>query len=286
MTTEAADAGSTAPVIDAQVHVYEPDHPGRPWKGRLPGPDSMTGEQMIAAMDAAGVDRALLVSSWAFYHGDPSYTAEVGRAHPDRFRIIAPINPYVSGAIDAVAAWGETPGAVGIRLMPGVIDGFDPGGTEVKAVIRAAEAASFPICVYCPGQLEYLDQLATLYPDTQFVLDHLGLTQYFAPPVPAEPFAAINSVLALAKYDNVAVKVSAATTLSHRPFPFDDLWEPLERYFETFGIHRCLWGTDWTRAVALVSYPESVAAFRDHMPISASEREQLMGGVLARLFRW
>lgn len=285
--TECAENGSAAfPVIDAQVHVYEPDHPGRPWKGRLPGPDSMTGDEMVAAMRGAGVDKALIVSSWAFYHADASYAAEVYRAHSDRFRIIAPINPYVDGAVDAVTAWGETPGAVGIRLMPGVIDGFDAAGAEVKAVIRAAETNTFPICVYCPGQLGHLDQLATLYPDTQFVLDHLGLAQTFAPPPPSHPFAAIDSVLALARHDNVAVKVSAACTLSHRPFPFDDLWPPLERYFEAFGIDRCLWGTDWTRAVDLVSYADSVAAFRDHLPLSADDKATLMGGALTRLFRW
>jgi L-fuconolactonase len=282
----AAPPPEVSPIIDAQVHVYEPDHPGRPWKGRLPGPDSMTGDQMINAMQEAGVDQAILVASWAFYHGDASYTAEVGAAHPERFRIIAPINPYVDGAVDAVTTWAETPGAVGIRLMPGVIEGFDAGHAEVSQVVRAADASSFPICVYCPGKLHFLDQLATLYPSTQFVLDHLGLAQTFSPPPPAEPFADIDTALALARLDNVAVKISAACTLSHQPFPFKDLWAPLERYFEAFGIDRCMWGSDWTRAVSLVSYADSVAMFRDHLPLSAAERAALMGGVLQKTFHW
>ncbi|MGZ6799083.1 MAG: amidohydrolase family protein [Mycobacteriaceae bacterium] len=290
MTTDSNDrsplAGSTWPIIDAQVHVYEPNHPGRPWTGRLPGPDSMTGDQMISAMDSAGVDKALIVSSWAFYDGDASYAAEVFRAHSERFRIIAPVNPYLDGAVEAVTAWGETPGSVGIRLMPTVIDGFDPADPRVRAVVRAAEAEGFPICVYCPGRLDFLRDLASLYPDTRFVLDHLGLAQPFAPPPPPEPFAEIGTVLDLARFDNVFVKVSGAATLSHRPFPFDDLWEPLQRYFDAFGIQRCLWGTDWTRAVELVSYPDAVTAFKEHLPLSSHEKAELMGGVLAKLFRW
>ena len=40
------------PVIDAQVHVYERNHPGRPWVDALPGPSEVTPETMVAAMDA------------------------------------------------------------------------------------------------------------------------------------------------------------------------------------------------------------------------------------------
>ena len=49
-------------IVDAQVHAYERNHPGRPWIGHLHGPASATGDEMVAAMDAAGVDGALLVS--------------------------------------------------------------------------------------------------------------------------------------------------------------------------------------------------------------------------------
>ena len=37
--------------IDVQVHAYERDHPGRPWAGFLQGPEQVTGDDMIAAMD-------------------------------------------------------------------------------------------------------------------------------------------------------------------------------------------------------------------------------------------
>jgi hypothetical protein len=37
------------------------NHPGRPWIGTLYGPPEVTGDQMAAAMDAVGVDGAILV---------------------------------------------------------------------------------------------------------------------------------------------------------------------------------------------------------------------------------
>jgi hypothetical protein len=43
-------------IIDAQVHAYERDHPGRPRVGVLTGPAEVTGDDMVAAMAA---DRCL-----------------------------------------------------------------------------------------------------------------------------------------------------------------------------------------------------------------------------------
>ena len=46
------------PTIDVQVHAYERNRPGRPWVGVLRGPPQVTGDDMVAAMDAVGVDGA------------------------------------------------------------------------------------------------------------------------------------------------------------------------------------------------------------------------------------
>jgi hypothetical protein len=64
------------PIFDAQVHAYERNHPGRPWVGTLHGPAEVTGDQMAAAMDAVGVDGAVLVSPFSMYRYDASYAKE------------------------------------------------------------------------------------------------------------------------------------------------------------------------------------------------------------------
>lgn len=73
------------------------------------------------------------------------------------------------------------------------------------------------------------------------VIDHLGLPQPQEPPPPAEPFADLSKLLALAAHDNVAVKISGACTLSREPFPYKDIWDPLYRIFDAFGFDRCMW---------------------------------------------
>ena len=60
--------------------------------------------------------------------------------------------------------------------------------------------------------------LAERNPNTSIVLDHLGLRQPFEPPPPPDPFADLPKVLALAQYDNVAIKITGACTLSHQAF--------------------------------------------------------------------
>ena len=150
----------------------------------------------------------------------------------------------------------------------------------------AGAARRLPINILAWDRLELFATLARAHPDTQWVLDHLGLRQPFTPPVPEHPFAALEAVVALAQFDNVAIKLSGACTLSHETYPYGDIWPPLARIFEAFGFARCLWGTDWTRATALLTYAEGVNAFREYAGLSDSERAALMGGSLMRLYRW
>ena len=103
---------------------------------------------------------------------------------------------------------------------------------------------------------------------------------------PPEPFADLDDVLSLAKCDNIAIKISGACTLSHQTFPYDDIWGPLGKIFEAFGFDRCMWGTDWTRAVALLTYEQGVEAFRVTDNLSIDERSELMGGTLEKIYKW
>jgi L-fuconolactonase len=128
--------------------------------------------------------------------------------------------------------------------------------------------------------------MAVRNPDTSMVIDHLGLQQPFEPPPPAEPFADLPGVLKLAACPNVAIKITGACTLSHEAFPYRDIWDPLGRIFDAFGIGRCMWGTDWTRAVALLTYQQAVDAFRVTDRLSDSDKATLMGGTLERVYRW
>lgn len=272
--------------IDAQVHAYERNHPGRPWLAVLAGPPQVTGDDMVAAMDAVGVDGALLVSPFTTYGYDASYALEVYAAHPGRFGLIKPVDPADPGVADTIADWAATGGTVAIRLMLNRGASEDPADPGINRVLATAARHSLPVNLLAWGRLEQVGGLAARNPETMLVIDHLGLQQPFAPPAPAEPFAQLPKLLALAAHDNVVVKISGACTLSHEPFPYKDLQGPLFRIFDAFGFDRCMWGTDWTRAVALLTYKQGVEAFRVMDRLSDADRAALMGKTLTRVYDW
>ena len=68
------------------------------------------------------------------------------------------------------------------------------------------------------------------------------------------------------------VKISGACTLSRKSFPYDDIWKPVLRIIDTFGIDRCMWGTDWTRTSGMLTYEQGVRPFRETTCLSDGDK--------------
>ena len=275
------------PTIDAQLHAYERNHPGRPWHAVLTGPPEVTGDQTVAMMDQAGVDGAILISAFTMYRYDASYALEVYKRHPGRFALIKPVDPANPAVGDVIADWKRTAGAVGVRMLL-VRGGYteDPADPGLNRVLVEARRLSIPVNLHIAGRLDQGIELIRRNPDTQIIVDHLGLVQPHEPPLPAEPWADLPQVLTLAKLANVTIKITGACTLSREPFPYNDIWDPVCRLIDAFGIDRCLWGTDWTRAVKFLTFAQGVEAFRMTDRISEPDKIKLMGGNVARVYGW
>ena len=85
-------------IVDAQVHIWANSTPERPWPPRHPAhrAQDFSATELLAEMDAAGVDAAILVPpSWEGEYNDLVTQAVV--AHPSRF-----------------AAMGHTPGVMNV----------------------------------------------------------------------------------------------------------------------------------------------------------------------------
>jgi L-fuconolactonase len=273
-------------IIDSQVHAYEANTPKRPWHSVPNWPDHVTGDEMVAAMDKVGVDGAIFISSFSMYRYDGSYAVAVQRAHPGRFAIVKPVDPDDPSVADVIAEWKRTPGAVGVRIFLPKEAGRDPNDPGFGRILRAASRHDFPVNILCWGNLEAGTALIDRHPDTRFIIDHLGILQPRVPPAPPQPWADLPKVLELARRPNAVIKVSGACTLSREPYPFPDIWEPLARVFDAWGFERCLWGTDWTRAFAVVNYEQAVKPFLDTDRLSGTERAMLMGGACAKAYGW
>lgn len=274
------------PTIDSQVHAYAANTPDRPWSGVPNWPTHVTGDEMVAAMDTVGVDGAILVSAFSIYEYDASYAVEVRNAYPGRFALVKPFDPSDPAVADDIAEWKKTEGTVGVRILltrGPERDADDPG---IALILREAARHSLPVNVLCWGKLDAGTTLIDRHPDNLFIIDHMGLLQPHAPPAAPEPFAELPKVLDLARRPNAVIKISGACTLSHADHPYPDIWDPLGRIFDAWGIDRCLWGTDWTRAAAVLSYENGVTPFRLTDRLTDSERATLMGGACAAAYGW
>jgi predicted TIM-barrel fold metal-dependent hydrolase len=94
-------------------------------------------------------------------------------------------------------------------------------------------------------------------------------------------------MIALARFANVSVKVSALPCFSTAPYPFRNLGEPLRRVIAAFGPQRAFWGSDITRVPASCSYRRTVTHVTEELDfLSADDLEWIMGRGLAGCLGW
>jgi L-fuconolactonase len=260
----------TGAVIDAQLHVSS-DH---------------TIDEHVVTMRAAGVDGAVLVqSSRAGF--DHSALVESAQCYNGRFAVVGAIDPGRHDVGEAAAEWRAQPVSVGVRIVVlSEQQRAELAGGRWDALLRAAEEAGLPVFVFALKLFDEIAALARAYPSLQLVIDHIGLPQRPLFELDPEPFGALPELLALAEYENVAVKWTAAPAMSLDPFPFPDLRAPLHRTLEAFGLERVMWGTDITRVGELHTYCEAAGYLRWADDLSAAQRGALMGGSLSALLGW
>jgi L-fuconolactonase len=282
-------------VVDAQVHSWEP-FTQRPWVDSGPEVVKATPyEHVLVAMDAVGVNAAIIHSSRSYgavrpdgtREYDHSYAVEAHERHPSRLASIGYVDPLRPDVADAVAILRQQPGLLGIRHVFGSdvhVADFDAG--RCHGMFAAAEEQRLPVCLYVSGRLRIAEKLATSYPELQLVVDHLGLTQ---PPVftpDPQPFQRLPELLSLAQYPNVAVKLTGAPTLSNSGYPFEDIWPSLHKLIGCFGVERLMWGSDFTRCSPLHCYADAVGYLRYSDRLSEDEKAQLLSRTLRRIFGW
>jgi L-fuconolactonase len=271
-------------IVDAQVHIWAADTPERPWPPghahRAHRPVPFSAAELIAEMDGAGVDRAVIVPpSW---EGDRNDLALAAAArHPGRFAVMGrpPLDRRDPHALDR---WRAQPGMLGIRVTisgAGARELFT--APEGDWLWQAAERNALPAMVSVPGMLAALYPIAERHPGMRLVIDHLALAR------DAKDEAAFDlpRLAALAGLPNVAAKASAVPRYSSEPYPYRRMHEPLRRVFEAFGPDRFFWGTDLTGIPC--RYRAAVTLFTEELPwLAGRDLERVMGGALCDWLGW
>jgi hypothetical protein len=180
--------------------------------------------------------------------------------NPERFRLVANVNPALHRSPAAEAARQLDLGGVAVKVHP-VHGGFRPDTREMYPVYELCAERRVPVIVHTgpsifPGSLaegghpELVGRIAADFPGVQFVMAHGGRGQWYA-----------DAAALVLDRDNVWIDLAGLPP------------KRLPDYYAGFGLpelaSRWIFGTDWpgvpgvarnVRAVAALGLPEDILA--------------------------
>ncbi|RMF05452.1 MAG: amidohydrolase [Chloroflexi bacterium] len=188
--------------IDAHIHYMPPEIAANladftrrePYWGLLTGPNSVQGwasaEQMIDDMDAAGLDRVVVVGEYFRRHEScvarNTQAIELTRRWPERIIALATLQPNAGPrALDELRRCVDG-GLRGVGELNPYAQGFSLAGADFLRLAEACARAGLPLNLhtneevgpYYPGKsatpLRHLYALACRFPELKLILAHWG----------------------------------------------------------------------------------------------------------------
>jgi L-fuconolactonase len=241
-------------IVDIHPHIVSADaerYPITPLEGKRSEwskKRSVTFEEMIAAMDEAGVDKAALVHSSTTYGYDCSYLADSVALQPQRITGVFSVNMMADDAPDKIRYWAIERNLGGLRLYTagGTHEQQSTWMTDPKTFpgMECAHELGLPVCVSLrPAGLPQLHVLVKQWPQIRFLIDHM-----MEPPIgEGMPYTGSEFVFDLARYENVYLKMTTLNVRASRK----DKGSP-ETFFpllvQKFGASRIAWGSNYPSA--------------------------------------
>lgn len=268
------------PIIDAHVHLWNPDTFVIPWLAGNPMLDHRyLLNEFHAHSETVALDSFVYVEVGvepAFALAEARFAATLAEADP-RLRAIVAFAPVeyglrLRGYLDALVA--TSPLVKGVRRMlqsePDVAICLNTD--FVRGVQLLADYnLSFDICI-AHSQLAPVTELVRRCPETRFMLDHIAKPGIKSGTL--DPWRA--QIADLAAMPNVFCKISGLITeADHDNWTPADLVPYLEHVLAVFGEDRVAYGGDWPVSLLASSYPRWVAALDSltaHMPEAAQRK--------------
>ena len=279
------------PIVDAHVHLWNPEQFSMPWLANIPLLQRPYGLQdYYEQTQGLPVVGMVYIEVGVELHEalrEAHYVADLAREEP-RLQAIVAAAPVERGAavrehLEALLA--ITPLIKGVRrnLQDEAEPDFCLRPDFVAGVRLVAEYhLSFDLCIkhwQLPGVIE----LVRRCPGTAFALDHLG-----KPDIKLQQLDSWQADLRkLAELPNVVCKISGMVTeADHERWQAADLEPFVNIALEAFGEERVLFGGDWP--VVLLASPyrswyETLEALTARLPLPA--RHKLWGENAQRFYR-
>jgi len=263
-------------VIDIHPHIIASDtkrYPLAPlgghqsdWSRTRP----VTTEQMIAAMDKAGVAKAALVQASTCYGHDNSYVADAVAAHPDRFTGVFSADVLSADAPERMRHWVKR-GLTGMRI-------FTIGSTMPDQASWLDDPKSYPawecaselglsICLQMSAKaFPQMLGMVSRFPKVRIILDHMARPVLNDGP----PYVAAESLFGLAKFPNIYLKLTERNCTGARsgkatPETF------FPKLVAVFGASRIAWGSNYPSSEGSLS---ELLALAKTSPACLSQADQ------------
>jgi L-fuconolactonase len=250
-----------SPRLDAHAHFFLPGYVGQMRENRRrQSPDEVTLYQAHAQHHA--IEQVLAVgyegSAWAA--GNNAYLASLTAQHP-WVRPVAYVADLSQLTVAQLRAW-QTARFVGISLYLMSAEDAAVLPNVAAEIWQWLSDQAWLISVNSTGeQWTQWVPILTHYPELRLLIAHLGLppAATVAPSLD-EARSALTTVLQLAPFANVYVKFSGFYALAQPgyAFPHAASWPYAQAITEVYGTQRILWASDFSPALEIVSFPQSV----------------------------
>ncbi|MBL10252.1 MAG: hypothetical protein CL402_07035 [Acidiferrobacteraceae bacterium] len=287
------------PAIDTEVHLFYRAFPresgfsfdyrrGYTWQER-------TGDQLVAEMDHAAVEKAFLISydgyDMPFYMdavdadrgsfwGGADYCRHWAEKYPDRLLWFTTLR-------DPRDRYGLAPlerhldqGACGIKVFPGfletniddpiLMDAYSMVQDKGRRVIFGFEDTNRPSTPTTLEVWEAFGRVAEAFPDLPMQTNHMGYLD------PREPEADLMYEVVRA-HPNIYVSCSCLISMweDEHEYPFPNYRERIQALRDGCGPTQIVYGTDWPWLEHLYMYPQLVESIRRHADFFSDEDRAL-----------
>jgi L-fuconolactonase len=239
-------------IVDIHPHIVSADtkrYPVSPYAGKRSAWSEkrpVTFEEMIVAMDEAGVDKAAIVHSSTTYGYDNSYLVDSVSLQPKRFTGIFSVDMMAADAPEKIRYLVKERKLSGMRL-------YTAGGTVDKQSTWLSDPKTFPgwecagelgipVCVSLrPAGLPQLMVLIKQFPQVRIIIDHM-----IEPPIAeGPPYTGSEFVFDMARYENVylnptTINIRASRNGNGSPETFFPL------LVKKFGASHIAWGSNYS----------------------------------------
>jgi L-fuconolactonase len=277
-----------ATIIDIHPHIIASDtkrYPLAPlgghqsdWSRTRP----VSTEQMIAAMDKAGVGKSAIVQASTCYGHDNSYVADAVAAHPDRFTGVFSVDVLAPDASARMRYWVSR-GLAGMRLftigstMPDQASWLDDPKTY--PAWETAGELGLSICLQMSAKaFPQMIKMTERFPKVRIILDHMARPVLEDGP----PYAAAASLFDLARYPSVYLKLTPRSFIESRngkatPESF------FAKLVAAFGAQRLAWGSNYPSSEG--SLPELLALAKSSLAsLPQGDRDWIFGKTAQTLY--